>query len=217
MTSAFDTEVLHNWIDKDREHLKAEKEFKIRTKILKIFVPIISTVPPLVVHSLNPCVTYATTLFWCVTGVFILVVILTWIATILYTDFSYFCDRGLIFEHFMDITGMFFIMNSCLGYYDLYTYLPSDGGVYAVLGCIVQFITAFGLIWIAFVEKHRHDCTKQDEKVYVYGSKCWFQVFNAAYYLALIAWAAIFGLAAGFDWQLWASNSGRDPELCFEN
>lgn len=163
----------------------------------------------------NVCLTYATTLFWSVMGVYLFTLLMIIIATVMYFNFSYFCDWGLWFEHIMDLLSLNFGMCSVLGYYCYYTFLPSDSGPYAAMGSAVQFFVTFGLLWITFIEKHRHNCLKSDEKAFLTGSPFLMNLFYAAYYLAIISWFTIIGLAMGFDYQLWQSGSDRSETKCY--
>lgn len=197
------------------QHHKAE-HWQTRPVFWLVFVPLIFIEGPIIgLHVANPCINYAKTLFGSVTGVYCLTVFLFCCTTWYYITKSSYCDKGLYYEHVLDILATHFAMGSCLGFYDLYTYLPPNSAPFAALASSVQFIVAFGLLWISIIEKHRHHCLRKEEPTFTSGDQCYRGVFYTAYYFEMAAWASIIGLALGFDWELWQANSGRSPTACF--
>ncbi len=186
-------------------HKRAFEMQPKRTTALILFT-ILLDAGIIVIHSLNPCINQTSSLFAIVTGVFGGTVLFVQITTAMYFWFSYFCDEGLLLEHQLDIAALHCGLASTLGFYDFYTYLPADSGPYAAIGSAIQFIFTFFLIWIAVIEKHRHNCLKSDETALRSGSPHLLNFFYFCYYFSILCWFSLIGLAIGFDWQLWVAD-----------
>jgi hypothetical protein len=188
----------------------------INLGLMAILVPTLLCGLSLGLHLANPCVSYATGLFWSTSGTYILTVLSLMLATGFYYKVASFCDRNLQKEHIFDLTSLYFSLASTLSWYDFYTY-NSNG--FAALAAALQYVLTLVLFWVALTAKHKHTCpnaSSDNYNVKIGKKDLVVNCFNAFFYIGFLSWLAIIGLSFGMDYQLWSVDyiSQRNTTLC---
>ncbi len=142
----------------------AERHYDVRCETLKytnrevvvrqLVIPALTILLPVTIHCLNPCITYATTLFWVTLGLCIYSVLALWVGTLVFVSVGY-CNLHQKNNHMIICMLLYTSIGSMIALFDTAAY---SFNILAAAGAVFQFVMVIFLFSVCLFENHMRAC-----------------------------------------------------------